>query len=245
MSVESEMEKGIQTEETSSSSVIFPPIILDSSEPFSEEDASSGNESVMERLSRSMGMLFHRDRRDRGTQTAKDPMTSETERLAFDIVFFVLGKRAALSSDDEVVRCLRCAVLKMLEKHSLVFNGMMSRLRIGRGCNLHHGFKILADELFAEEHVSWGKIVALYAFAARLAQYCVEENMTNIVFDVATNLTEFAVDRLTPFLREHGGWATLCDAFPLQKDYETKIWRSLVITGMGLTAIATILALQK
>ena len=37
----------------------------------------------------------------------------------------------------------------------------------------------------------------------------------------------------------------LCEAFPMQHDYEGKIWRSLVITGMGLTAIATLLALQR
>ena len=39
--------------------------------------------------------------------------------------------------------------------------------------------------------------------------------------------------------------AMLCEAFPMQHDYEGKIWRSLVLTGMGLTAIATLLALQR
>ena len=39
--------------------------------------------------------------------------------------------------------------------------------------------------------------------------------------------------------------ATLCEAFPGDSDYESTIWRSLVFTGLGLTAVATILALQK
>ena len=38
--------------------------------------------------------------------------------------------------------------------------------------------------------------------------------------------------------------ATICDAFPLESDYESKIWHSLLITGIGLTAVATMLALN-
>ena len=79
---------------------------------------------------------------------------------------------------------------------------------------------------------------------------------------MASTLGQFAVERLTPFLRQNGGWvslsfccslqydsqcdfqATICEAFPLDKDYEGKIWQSLMITGIGLTAVATFLALQ-
>ena len=53
--------------------------------------------------------------------------------------------------------------------------------------------------------ISWSKIVALFAFGARLAQYCQERDMPVLVFDVASNLSQFAVEKLTPFLREHGG----------------------------------------
>ena len=83
------------------------------------------------------------------------------------------------------------------------------------------------------------------------------------MFDVASVLSQFAVERLTPFLRQNGGWvrknsislvtfnqnlvifqSTICEAFPLDSDYEGKIWQSLMITGLGLTAVATFLALQ-
>ena len=94
--------------------------------------------------------------------------------------------------------------------------------------------------------VSWGKIVALFAFGARLAQHCSETlGMNDLVFDVATNLADFAVRKLTPFLREHGGWSTLCDAFPMETDYESKIWRTLLLTGIGLTTVAAIISLQR
>ena len=43
-------------------------------------------------------------RQHRGTQTAKDPMACETEKLAFDIIYYNLGKRPASQNDDDVVR---------------------------------------------------------------------------------------------------------------------------------------------
>ena len=94
--------------------------------------------------------------------------------------------------------------------------------------------------------VSWGKIVALFAFGARLAQHCSETlGKNDLVFDVATNLSDFAVRKLTPFLKQHGGWTTLCDAFPMENDYESKIWRTLLLTGIGLTTVAAIISLQR
>ncbi len=103
-------------------------------------------------------------------------------------------------------RCLRHCVTKMLDRHSIVFNGMMNRLRVDRNSDLKFGFHQLAEELFVRDVITWGKIVALFAFGARLAQHCGQNGLGDLVFDIATILAQFAVDRLTPFLKEHGGW---------------------------------------
>jgi hypothetical protein len=232
-----------QTEDVQVFETSLTSEVVSSSCPSTDDDTSEAD-SVMDRLTRSVGRLFTMERRDRGTQTAKDPMTSETEKLAFDIVFFALGKRNSNSGDD-VARCLRHSVTKMLDRHSIVFNGMMSRLKVDRNSDLKVGFNQLAEELFIGREVTWGKIVALFAFGARLAQHCSQNNLSDLVFDIATLLGQYAVDKLTPFLREHGGWATLLEVFPLESDYESTIWKSLLFTGFGLTAVATILALNR
>jgi len=218
---------------------------------------SESGDSVIERLSKSVSRLLKpeslRNRIDRSTQTAKDPVVWETEKLAFDIVFYALGRRgSANSGEGDVIRCLRISVQKMLDNHSLVFNGMMTRLRIEEtiqqsgSCDFNKGFNDLAEELFVQNEVSWGKIVALFAFGARLAQHCSETlGKNDLVFDVATNLADFAVRKLTPFLKQNGGWITLCYAFPMESDYESKIWRTLLLTGIGLTTVAAIISLQR
>jgi len=203
-------------------------------------DSNDETEGVIERISR----LFSTSRQHRGTQTAKDPMACETEKLAFDIIYFNLGKRSPSQNDDDVVKCLRQCVSQMLENHSIIFNRIISRIDLHQNTDFQKGFYVVSEELF-QGQVSWGRIVSLFAYGVRLAQHCVENNKSNMVIDVVSSLSYVAVDKLTPFLRGHGGWAMLCGAFPMQHDYEGKIWRSLVLTGMGLTAIATLLALQR
>ena len=54
--------------------------------------------------------------------------------------------------------------------------------------------------------ISWSRIATFFAFGARLAQFCVENQMNDLVRDVVTNMSQLAVEKLTPFLRENGGW---------------------------------------
>lgn len=55
--------------------------------------------------------------------------------------------------------------------------------------------------------VTWSKIIALFAFGHRLAQHCRERRLgADLEAEVAENLAQVAVRRITPFLREHGGW---------------------------------------
>ena len=185
-----------------------------------------------------------------------DPVMAETDRLAHFAVFHALESRSRgffKSSQTEV--CLKSCVEKMLERHSMVFGGMMVRLNIDREVNFREGFSEVAEELFRDA-VSWSKIVALFAFGARLGQHCRQTGMGDLVEEVASSLASFARERITPFVREEGGWVSnghltitndnkplfqsrLCSVFPQEEDYESQVWQGLVLVGVGLT-LATI-----
>lgn len=125
--------------------------------------------------------------------------------MAFDIIYFHLGKRSASQNDDDVVKCLRYNVGRVLENHSIALSGMMSRIGISREADLHQGLTILSEEIF-QNQVSWSRIVTFFAFGARLAQCCVENEMSDVIIDLVSTLSQLAVDKLTPFIRNHGGW---------------------------------------
>ena len=83
----------------------------------------------------------------------------------------------------------------------------MKRLNIDRSVDFKQGFYEIALELF-KDVVSWSKIVALFAFGARVGQYCRDNDLSEIVEDIAFNLADFANQRITPFVREEGGWVS-------------------------------------
>ncbi len=62
---------------------------------------------------------------------------------------------------------LAVCIRRMHVKHALLFRSMMVRLRIHPQVDFDAGFAELAADLFGDE-VNWSKIVALYAFGARL-----------------------------------------------------------------------------
>ena len=93
----------------------------------------------------------------------------------------------------------------MHEKHAMVFGGMMVRLNINREIDFYQGFREVSGELFREE-INWSKIVALFAFGARLAQFCEENEMADMVQDIATCLARFSNDHLLAFIQAQGGW---------------------------------------
>ena len=144
-----------------------------------------------------------------------DPIMAETERLAYfavvhalDLNSFPNSSSGSLQSrNSRTEQCLQACVVKMLERHSMVFNGMMQRLHIDRSVNFRQGFSEIAEELF-KDAVTWPKIVALFAFGARLGQYCRENNLEDLVEDVAISLATFAKERITPFIQEEGGWVS-------------------------------------
>ena len=107
----------------------------------------------------------------------------------------------------KVVRCLETCIRQMLRRHETVFTGMMNRLEINRSVNFRLGFNHIADELFREP-VSWSKIVTLFAFGARLGRHCRDNHQDELLQEIAANLATFANERISPFVREQGGWVS-------------------------------------
>ena len=86
-----------------------------------------------------------------------DPVMAETERLAYFAVVHALdlnsfhgssssSSRSPQSTNSRTEQCLQTCVVRMLERHSMVFTGMMQRLNIDRSVNFSQGFRDIAEE---------------------------------------------------------------------------------------------------
>ncbi|XP_042864666.1 bcl-2-related ovarian killer protein-like [Penaeus japonicus] len=169
----------------------------------------------------------------------KDGVEAKAETLAECIVFSLLGKWKGSGQDDVERTLLRCVRIVM-QKHEIFLKGMMKRLDITRETG-YVSFVAVANELFEGEkmHITWGRIVALYAFGGQLALYCKEKNMEDFAVTIARFMGKYASEIVAPFVRRVGGWQKICEEYPAEDDLENKAWRFLTWTAIGLGIAAT------
>ncbi|XP_064086312.1 bcl-2-like protein 1 [Macrobrachium nipponense] len=171
----------------------------------------------------------------------EDPAAeSKAEQLAKFVVYSLLEKHNGDSSDKVERTLLRC-VKMMMQKHEILFKGMMKRVQVTRETG-YVSFVTVANTLFEEDKmvITWSRIVALYAFGGQLALYCKEKGMEDFACTVADFMGKYAKEVLTPFVTNIGGWSKICDEFPEETDLENRVRRVLSWTAVGLGVAATV-----
>ncbi|KAG7167782.1 uncharacterized protein LOC121867952 [Homarus americanus] len=169
----------------------------------------------------------------------RDQMEYQAETLAEFIVYTIIGKKNGRTDDKVEQTLLRC-VRTMMQKHEILLKGMMRRLDITMETG-YVSFVAVANELFEGDRqvITWGRIVALYAFGGQLALYCKEKNMEDFCVKIAMFMGKYASNVVVPYVRSVGGWKKICEEFPVEDDLENKAWRYLTWTAIGLGLAAT------
>jgi BCL2-like 1 (apoptosis regulator Bcl-X) len=138
-----------------------------------------------------------------------DPVVTKGVNLARDVVLHLLGENMCLLHADQISLCLRNSVVEILEKHAILFTSFAKRLARTPD-QTSEAFVGVSDELFLNGCVTWNRIIALYAFAGRLALYFQENNMHKLAQNVPQNMTQSIAGKVAPFVRRSGGWVRVC-----------------------------------
>ena len=158
---------------------------------------------------------FTRSERDVGVQTeqsegAKLEVVKDTaEAIALDIVLN-FDSATPRNPPSKFCRTMRRIVKDMLERHDMVFKGMLNKLNLDKD-NFFQTFVIVCDEIFADGEVNWGRIVAVYAFAVRLAKYHQVNTSQSETLDqekIAMFLGKYVACKLGKWILTHGGWVS-------------------------------------
>ncbi|GIY84833.1 bcl-2-related ovarian killer protein homolog A, partial [Caerostris extrusa] len=119
-------------------------------------------------------------------------------------------------SSAEVALELRELGLEMERTHPELFQSVIENVGLyslpseGGVQNLLHA---LAVELFREGHVTWGRIVALYAMAGALAVDCVKLGHPEFVLGLVQVVGNCVERDLGNWIIQQGGWASLLTRF--------------------------------
>jgi BCL2-like 1 (apoptosis regulator Bcl-X) len=192
---------------------------------------------------------------DESTQTFSssplDQVRRDAEFMAKDAVVN-FGLRSPCRPPNRYCKTLRRTVKELSDRHDLVFKGMVNRLKPDE-TSAFPTFVIVADEIFDDGQVNWGRIVAVYAFAARLAKYYVDNNsvpgsesndrkLVSYQEKIALFVGKYVANKLGQWILDHGGWDAFVEYFPDQGEFEEKMWKGVLFTAIGLGALATVVA---
>lgn len=162
--------------------------------------------------------------------------------LAHDTVCYFTEKDCDAPVNSHA-KTLRRTVDELLDRHILMFNGILKRLSINRQ-NWELTFTGVADEMFSDGQYNWGRLVTIYAFAGFMARHCKEHGMEDIVPQIAERTGIYISDKLLDWVNSEGGWDTFDQFFPEKIDPENVLWNGLLYTFVGLGALATMAAVS-
>ncbi|CAG5128051.1 unnamed protein product [Candidula unifasciata] len=197
---------------------------------------------------------------EEGTQTYSnsplDQVRRDAELMAKDVVV-TFGETNPKKPPNRYCKTLRRTVKELSDRHDLVFKGMVARLKLDE-TNAFPTFVMVADEIFDDGQVNWGRIVAVYAFAARLAKYH-SDNIYNVdklsssqqedenklisyKKKIALFVGKYVANKLGQWILDHGGWDAFVEYFPDHGEFEEKMWKGVLFATIGLGALATVVA---
>ena len=119
------------------------------------------------------------------------------------------GQTCSAVCSEDVVKTL-CEMGSLLEdNYPRLYNNVLEQLnfRINLGILVCHMFNRVSEQIISSG-VSWARIVALYAFAGALAYDFTQAGDTRFIRSVSGWMGQFSAKRLSPWIRQNGGWVS-------------------------------------
>lgn len=181
---------------------------------------------------------------DQQTQTPGSTTPLENVRHLAEVIAADVIKVYVEDSDkkppNRYCKTMRRTVKELSDRHDIAFKGMVNKLNVN-DTTAFPTFVSVVDEIFEDGQINWGRIVAVYTFAVRLAKHCKNES-PDCDERIALYAGKYVASKLGKWILDNGGWEAFADYFPEQGAMEDKLWKGLVFTAVGLGALATMVA---
>ncbi|XP_045156655.1 bcl-2-like protein 1 [Mercenaria mercenaria] len=165
----------------------------------------------------------------------------QAEIIAADVVvnFDVENEKKC---PDRFCKTMRKTVKEVSDRHDIALKSMVNKLNLDDS-NMFHTFVNVADEIFEDGQINWGRVIVVYAFAARLNAYFRKGNPA-YEEKISLYVGKYVGNKLGRWILDNGGWDAFADFFSDENAVEDKIWKGLLFTATlgGLGALAAVMA---
>lgn len=175
----------------------------------------------------------------KGSGSPLDQVRREAEVIAEDVILN-FGSEDKKKANNKFCKTMRRTVRELSNRHDIAFKGMVNKLNLDNS-NPFQTFVNVADEIFDDGQINWGRIVAVYAFAARLAAR-ESEKKSDFPKKIALFVGKYVANKLGKWILDNGGWEAFAEYFPDQGQIEDTMWKGLLFTAVGLGALASVVA---
>lgn len=127
----------------------------------------------------------------------------QAEIIASDVVinFDVENRKKC---PDRFCKTMRKTVLEVSERHTIALKSMVNKLNLDDS-NMFQTFVNVADEIFEDGQINWGRVIVVYAFASRLMAYF---RKSNPVYEekISLYVGKYVGNKLGRWILDNGGW---------------------------------------
>ncbi|XP_029641588.1 bcl-2-like protein 2 isoform X1 [Octopus sinensis] len=128
---------------------------------------------------------------------------------------------------SKVAISMRAMADEFEERYHDQFSNMCQQLHITQH-TAYCTFQAVINELFSDQTINWGRIVALFSFSGALSLQSVEKEMPYLVDNIVEWAHTYLTDNLNPWINAHGGWDGFVEFYESGRDNQTgDIWPSL------------------
>ena len=95
-------------------------------------------------------------------------------------------------------------------KHRTLFKGMLKRLEIAKQplTEIKEILHRVFDEMFADNHFNWGRIVTVFVFGACVSKCLIDNKKSELAESVADYVGESVHNRAHKWVAKQGGWVS-------------------------------------
>ncbi|EDO39531.1 predicted protein [Nematostella vectensis] len=130
-----------------------------------------------------------------------ETLNRQAHFLAQDLISYRTGNGRI--STSLTARNMRRLSDELEERHGPLLCNMCNSLNMTAN-SAHEKFVQVADEVF-KDGINWGRIVAVFTFGGRLAQFCARNGLHDGVREVEAWLGDY-IANLSHWIQTQGGW---------------------------------------
>lgn len=132
-----------------------------------------------------------------------ESVRKQAEVIATDVVLN-FGIDNGKKCPDRFCKTMRKTVKEVSDRHNIALKSMVNRLNIDDG-NTFVTFTNVADEIFEDGQINWGRIIVVFAFAARLTE-SLRKNNSAQEDKIALYVGKYVGNKLGRWILDNGGW---------------------------------------